>query len=319
MGRSGGVERGGRRRRRTSWSAPAGAFVAILGAGGAQAQTPAATPPRGDYPATTSEADILRWVATRTSIPRASILIVEPRAVVALGLRTPAGSPGSLAHAEVREELISQDATTRSALFSVDLDCAARRFRIVDRKTFALPDLKGEGQLNPQAGAWSPVAEGAPVAKAWQAVCTTDFVYPFADQAVSTALPAPRPASPPPAPPVRRLAAVAAPAPTPKALPASAPAPALGSHAGGPYEAVLGSYAVKDNAIAASDKLGRVMAGDLAGRRKALVTVTVKGKVYTALTVSGFATAAEASGFCNGARAVPLACMVRRGEAARAD
>ena len=307
MGRSGGVERGGRGRGRAGWRPAAGAAFATLIAGAAQAQgqVQTAAPPRGDFPATNSEADILRWVAMRTSIPRGAILMVEPRAVVSLGARTPSGGPGTLAHVEVREELISQDATTRSAVFSVDLDCAARRFRIIDRKTFALPDLKGEGQLNPQPGAWSAVADGAPVAKAWQAVCTTDFVYPYSTQAISTALPAPRPTPPPPpplAPPVRRLATIAAPPPVP------VPAP----YAGGAYAAVLGSYAVKDNAVAASEKLGRVLASDLQGRRKSLVTVTVKGKVYTALTVRGFATAADASGFCDAARAVPLACMVRR-------
>lgn len=313
MGRSGGVEQGGHGR---GWAVPgpaAGAALAALICGAAQAQTqvqgPAQAPaaPRGDFPATNSEPDILRWIATRTSIPRASILMLEPRAVVALGLRTPAGSPGSLAHAEVREELISPEATTRSAIFSVELDCAGRRFRIVDRKTFALPDLKGEGQFNPQPGAWSPVVDGAPVAKAWQAICTTDFVYPYGSQTISTATLAPRPTLPPPAaPPVRKLAALAAPTSAPAAPPTA-------SYAGGPYQAVLGSYSVRENAVAASDKLSRVLARDLQGRRKSLVTVTVKGTVYTALTVSGFATAAEASGFCNAARAVPLACMVRRG------
>ncbi len=199
MGRSGGVGRCGLGRWGAGYGPAAGAALALLIGGTAQAQSQVQTqtlptaPTRGDFPATTSEADILHWVATRTSIPRGAILIIEPRAVVSLGTRTPAGSPGTLAHAEVREELISRDATTRSAVFSVDLDCTARKFRIVDRKTFPLPDLKGEGQLNPQPGAWSPVADGAPVAKAWLAVCTTDFVYPYGSQPISTAAPGERP------------------------------------------------------------------------------------------------------------------------------
>ena len=324
MGRSGGVERGGLGRGQAGLGAASGAALAALIAGTAatqaQAQTPAAAPPRGDFPTSTSEADILRWVATRTSIPRGAILLVEPRAVVSLGTRTPAGSPGTLAHAEVHEELISPDATTRSALFSVDLDCSARKFRIIDRKTFPLPDLKGEGQLNPQPGAWSPVVDGAPVAKAWQAVCTTDFVHPYGSQASTAPLASRTAAAPstPPAAPVRRLATAAAPAaaPAPRAPPSFAPPAAPERRAiGGAYEAVLGSYSVRDNAVAASEKAGRVLAGELQGHRKSLVTVTVKGQVFTALTVSGFATAADASGFCNAARAVPLACMVRRGGA----
>ena len=86
MGRSGGVQRDGLGLGRAGWSLAAGAALASLIGGTAQAQSQVQTqtlptaPPRGDFPATTSEADILHWVATRTSIPRGAILIIEPRA-----------------------------------------------------------------------------------------------------------------------------------------------------------------------------------------------------------------------------------------------
>ncbi len=319
MGRTSGVEQGGFGR---AWGWAAGLGLAAMAAGAAQAQPAApapSAPAGGDLPATSSEADILHWIATRTSIPRASILMIEPRAVAALAGRSPAGAPGSLAHAEVHEELIGPDARTRSAMFSVDLDCASHRFRITQRKTFALPDLKGEGQVNPQPGPWSAINEGAPVAKAWDAVCTAGFVFPYAaPRTAVAAVAAPRRAStqdgswlPPP---IAFTSSAAADASPPAVKPPSAaarPVPA----AGGPYEAVLGSYTVRENALGASAKLDQVLAREMAGHTKALVTATVKGQVYTVLTVDGFASAADAAGFCQAAKAIPLACLAKRGGA----
>ena len=300
MGRIGGVERSGLGR-----GSALGLCLAALISGAAQAQpAPTPAPQAGDVPASNSEADILHWIATRTSIPRGTILMLEPKAVVALAGKTPPAE-GGLAHADIREELIGPDAKARSAMFSVDLDCTGHRFRIVTRTTYALPDLKGDSQVNPEAAPWTAVNDGAPVAKAWQAVCTNDFAYPYATRtaiATSPSAPGTRPAA---AAPVRRLAA-APPAPTPAAAPASA---------GGDYEAVLGAYTVRDNAVAASEKLDHVLSNELAGRRKALVSTTVRGKAYTVLTVSGFATAADASDFCKAARNIPLACIAKRGGA----
>ncbi len=329
MERSGGVGRGGCAGARGAWGAGAGVLLAILMGPPAQAQ-PIATAPLsapatqaeapGDYPASTSEADILRWLATRTSIPRASLLLIEPQAVVALAGRSPGGSSSSISHAEVREELIGPGAKTRSALFSVDLDCADHKFRIVARKTYALPDLRGEAQSNPEPGPWSQVNAGAPVAKAWQAVCTNDFTFPYGGQQTASAAPVVRKASTAgaapapiqagaakPPPPVRKLA-TAAPPPASRPAPVEASAPVVS----GDFEAVLGSYTVKDNALAASEKLDTVLARDMVGRRKALVTATVKGRVFTVLTVTGFANAADASSFCRDAKAIPLDCLVKK-------
>ncbi len=318
MGRTVSVRQDGK-----SQAAHAGSLAAasaLLFAGAATAQTLPAAAPGGDFPASNAEADILHWVATRTTITKSSILMVEPRAVVALASRSPAGTPGALAHAEVREELIGQDAKTRSASFSVDLDCAGRRFRIIQRKTYALPDLRGEAQDNPQPAPWAEVNEGAPVAKAWKAVCTNDFVFPYASQQtasgasslqrpIATALPSTPPAPksmtrPAPEAPVRRLATAA---PPPKLADSEAGA------SGGAFEAVLGSYTVRDNAVAASAKIDKALAGQMAGHRKALVAATVKGQAYTVLTVSGFATPTDAADFCRSAKAIPLACMVKKG------
>lgn len=274
------------------------AAMAALMAQGAQAAPAAGA---ADYPATTAEADILRWIAARTSISRGSILILEPKAVVALAAK---GAPmGSVVRGELREELISPDVKARSALFIVDLDCSTRRYRIVERRIFPLPDLKGEPQVDPQARAWAPVIDTAPVGRAWLAACTDGFVFPYAAQ-VAAAPPA-QPTPPAPPPPPRRLAA----AKTAPAAPPPSPSPAPD----GAYEAVLGAYTVRANAEAASEKLGRALAGRLQGRRKTLVPATVKGTNYTVLTVSGFATAGEASGFCAAAKAIPLACIVKRG------
>jgi hypothetical protein len=300
---------------------------AVLIAGAAGAQTAPAVATGGDFPASNAEADILHWVATRTSISRASILMVEPRAVVALSGRSPAGTPGSLAHAEVREELIGPDTKTRSASFSVDLDCAGHRFRIIQRKTYVLPDLRGEAQDNPQPAPWAEVNEGAPVAKAWKAVCTSDFVFPYPAQQtasiapslqkpIATAAPStppvPRAATrPTPDVPVRKLAAAAPPV-APKPAPAPKPATSVPPAVGGAFEAVLGSYTVRDNAMAASAKVDKVLTGQMAGHRKALVSATVKGQAYTVLTVSGFATPSDAAEFCRAAKAIPLACMVKK-------
>jgi len=319
MGRASGVANSGLGRGLGVWPAAGGTLAVLIG-GAALAQAV------GDFPASTSEADILHWVAARTSIPRASILMLEPNAVVSLASRSPPGAQGTPAHAEVREELIGPDAKTRSALFSVDLDCAGHRFRIVQRRTFPLPDLQGEGQVNPQPAPWTEVAEGAPVAKAWAAVCTSGFVFPFAGQqtaSAATVVQGPIPTAPsaiapvakaaaPPAPraPVRKLAAASSP-PAPK--PSPPPEAAASPVAGGPFEAVLGAYTVKDNAVAASAKLDKVLSAEMAGHRKSLVAATVKGQAYTVLTVSGFANPTDAADFCRAAKSIPLACLVKKG------
>ena len=249
-----------------------------------------------DFPASSAEADILGWIAVRTSMPRSSILIIEPRAVVALAGKSPAA--GGVVRVDVREELIGQDARTRSALFTVDLDCSTRRFRIAERRMFPLPDLKGPPQTDPQPRPWAAVQEASPIARAWQAVCTAGFVFPYASQAASAPAPPPRSSAP------KAQVAVALAAP-------DSPAP---TSSAGPYEAVLGAYTVKANALAASAKLDRALGRQLTGRRKAVVTATVKGVSYSVLSVSGFPTASEASVFCKAAHAIPLACIVKRAD-----
>ena len=327
MGRSVSVKPGGASRGRRGWELAV--MSAVLIAGAARAQTAPAPAPSGDFPVSNAEADILHWVVTRTSIARSSILMIEPRAVVALAGRSPVGATGDLAHAEVREELIGPDAKTRSASFSVDLDCAGRRFRIIQRKTYALPDLHGEAQDNPQPAPWAEVNEGAPVAKAWKAVCTNDFVFPYAPQQtasaasslqrpIATALPSSPPALKPaarPAPeaPIRRLATAAPPPASPKPAPAAKLADSVTGASGGAFEVVLGSYTIRDNAVAASAKVDKALAGEMAGHRKALIAATVKGQAYTVLTVSGFATPTDAADFCRSAKAIALACMVKKG------
>ena len=270
----------------------------------------AAAPSGGDYPASTSESEILRWVSARTSIARGMILMIEPRAVIALAVR-PSPPTGALARAELREELTGEDAKTRSARFLVDLDCSSRRYRIVERRMYALPDLRGEPQTDLQARPWAPVEEASPIARAWQAACTPGFVYPYASVAVATAPPVP--ALKPPAPRVQRVVAAPPVSETPASQAPATPTPPTSRPViAGPYSAVLGSYTVRANATAASEKVDRILGAQMSGRRKALVAATVKGVSYTVLTVSGFASAAEAAGFCEAARAIPLECLAKR-------
>ncbi len=290
-----------------------GVITALLA--GQHVAAAAAAPASADAPASTSEADTLRWIAARTSIAHGMILMVEPKAVVALAAKPPPPL-GAVVRVELHEELTSAEAATRSARFVVDLDCSTHRYRIVERRMFPLPDLKGEPQTDPTARPWAVVDDGSPVARAWQASCTAGFVYPYASLAAAAAAPTPR-APPPPRPlaakPAKSIAravppsAPAAPTPTPMPTPALvAPAPA------GPYIALLGSFSVKANALAASDKLDHALAAQLAGRRKMLTAATIKGTSYTVLTVSGFRDAAEAGAFCTAARGIGLECLARR-------
>ncbi len=290
------------------------AALAALAGGAALAATPAG-PSRPDAPASTGEADTLRWVTARTSINPGMILMVEPKAVVAFAARPP--SPiGSVVRVDVHEELTNPEATTRSARFLVDLDCATHRFRIVERRMYPLPDLKGDPQADLSPRPWGAIDDGSPVARAWQAVCAPGFAYPYASLAsassppLQTAPPTRLAAAKPPRPPVvlasARPPSVSEPAPAAPATATSAPAPA------GPYMVLLGSYSVKANALAASGKLDHALASQLAGRRKTLTPATIKGTSYTVLTVSGFDDAAEAGAFCKSARGIGLECLARR-------
>ena len=282
------------------------AAVAALAGGAALAAAPA-DPSRPDAPASTSEADTLRWVAARTSIPRGMILLIEPKAVVSL-MAKPSPAMGAVVRVDLHEELTDASAATRSARFLVDLDCSMRSFRIVERRMYPLPDLRGEPQADLVARAWSPINEGSPVASAWRAACTPGFVYPYASLAAASE-PAPPPARIA-APTMTRTAAAQPPAPPP--APPAQPPPAEPALRTGAYTAVLGSYSVSANAKGASDRLDRSLSKEMAGHRKALTPVVVKGTSYTALTVSGFATAAEAGAFCTSARGIGLECFTKR-------
>lgn len=311
MGQASGVGRKDRVRRVGKGGTTAVIALSLFVAG--QALAAPAPAPAADLPSSNAEPDILRWIAQRTSISRRLILIVEPRAVVALASGISMG-PGSVARAELREELIGPDAKTRSALFFVDLDCTTKRFRIAEREMFPLPDLKGAALTDPDPKAWAAVDEAAPIGKAWLAACTQGFVFPYAAQPVAASAPTPTPSKKSPVPPTQILAGAPAPRTASRPAPAgtSAPAPAPTPAAGGAYEAVLGAFAVKANAQAASEKVDRVLAPALAGRRKALVAATVNGKALTVLTVSGFSSAADAASFCTAARAIHLDCVAKR-------
>ncbi|HEX4095855.1 MAG TPA: hypothetical protein VHX64_03955 [Caulobacteraceae bacterium] len=269
-----------------------------------------------DVPSSNAESDILRWIAQRTSISRRLILIVEPRAVVALASGISMG-PGSVARAELREELIGPDAKTRSALFFVDLDCTTRKYRIAERELYPLPDLKGAVLTDLGHKPWAAIDEAAPIGKAWLAACTTGFVFPYATQSAGEPAPTPPPAPvrKPPPPPTQTVASAPAPRPVARAAPAatSAPTSVPTPAARGAYEAVLGAFEVKANALAASDKVDRLLAHTRAGRRKTLGAATVNGKVFTVLKVSGFSSAADAASFCSSARAVHLDCVAKKG------
>ena len=316
MGRALSVGRGCDRARRIGRGGAAAIALSLSVVGSAAAAT--VPPVAPDVPASNAEPDILRWIAQRTSISRRMILIVEPRAVVALASSISMVGPGSVARAQLREELLGADAKTRSALFAVDLDCTSHKYRIAEREMYPLPDLKGAALTDPEPKPWAAVDESAPIGKAWLAACSPGFVFPYAPQAVAAApaptpAPSPAPIKKPPAPRTLTVAGAPPPRATPRPAPAPPPAPAPSpAAAGGPYEAVLGAFAVKANAVAASDKLDRVLAPALAGRRKGLHTATVNGKLFTVLSVSGFASASDAASFCNAARAIKLDCVAKR-------
>ena len=244
-----------------------------------------AAPVPGDFPSSAGETDVLRWVGSRTSINRAAILAIDPRAVIALERETAAADRPGVVSAEIREELIGTDvagrAEARSVLISLELDCGARRFRILGRTLFTLPDLQGTARNEAGNQAWTAVDERAPIGKAWRAGCDTSFAFPYAG---------------------------------PRLQPASAPALARVPSAtlAGSYQVVLGSFTVAGNAQAAADRLDHGFADALAGRRPRIRPTTISGRSYSVVSVATFASAGEASDFCGRIRLSKLECAVRK-------
>lgn len=195
---------------KSSRRAAAAAVIACAFAASARAA------PATDYPASPAEPDVLKWLADRTSVTQGSVLVIQRLAAISLERRT-AADKGGVVHAGVREEIIDADtasrALARSVLLSVDLDCSQRRFRILSRTLYGQPDLKGEGRTEAGSQAWTPVDPGAPIGKAWQAVCSKDFAFPYAVRTEAKA----------PAPPESRSEPKP---PTPAAAPAQAQAKA---------------------------------------------------------------------------------------------
>ena len=270
--------------------------LAALGLGAAAAPQ--------DFPASSSDAEILRWVKARTSIDRGTILSVGPQAVIAFERKT--GSLDNVVSAEVREELIGPElaarAQARSVRITLELDCGAHRYRILGRTLFALTNLEGQGRNEAGSQGWAQVDETAPIGRAWQAVCTPGFLFPYAS-APPTAAATTTPSKPDLIEPTAKAKTAAIAKPT---------APRSGD-----YEVLLGSYSVPANAQGAAAKLTRRFAEALAGRKPSISPVTVSGKSYSAVRVGPFATAPDASSFCTRIKASGLVCVVKTKESAK--
>lgn len=290
------------------------AFAAGLGlSSGATAQN--APPPT--YPPSLDPEPLLAWLQRETDIQPDKVLAVTPQALTSLMTTFPA-APSQGPRLVIRAEALSADAAARTGALSwhvsMSADCGRHRVRLGETTGYPERNLIGERKpLRPAETDWREPEAGTALDAAWRAACAPDFKGPF-QQAETAAAPAARSDAPAKAAPVERQpvtepkAAPRAPkpAPEPKSAPAAKTAPTAAPAAGG--------VAVQVGATPSEADAKNLLASlgvTAAGRRAWIETAEVGGKTWRRVLIGGFASTAEASGFCEQLKSAGKACFVR--------
>jgi hypothetical protein len=290
-----------------------GAFAAAILIGvSARAETPAYPP----YPAVKTLQAVGQWVQAQTDIPlqtvvgigKDSIFSVEP------------GRDRSVAPAIrviIRQEAIDPDFTNRlggrSAVMTVDLDCAGRRVFQRSLELYAGSNRKGAVQHLGAGTDWRAVPAGSYMDAVLASVCQPGYRALYAQGAAPSTQPAapraavsyapPAPAAPPYVP-ARPAGVAVAPLPAPSAPayapapPAARPIPASVAQAAAGARIEIGRYPSANDAIRAADVLAQAYPGTLAGKQRRIEVSTAGGRTEFRSLVEGFDSRAAAESFC---------------------
>jgi hypothetical protein len=315
-------------------------LAAICGPAAAFAQTSAVETPAKDsliFPSSLEPTVLVDWLKRETNIPPGAVVAISPLAVVAITQTKPMASPEGF-EVTVQAETVDAGFSRQEGLASwnatMKLACKDRTFSMGEVTAHTGRNLKGETRpIQTALAGWNPVTPGTMQGQIWSARCDGDFKAPLAQ--TSKPMPAPAPASPPPATP-RLKPTIAAPPPvssppTPAPKPAPAPAtpvakppaakaptsPAKSTGPSRPASAQILSAPSSDEAARALTKLKSKLGSEMSGLSTSVVPVLADGKPRYRAIVSGFRNPAEAMAFCEKVTAAGGKCLAR-GDAGRA-
>jgi len=313
--------------------------VLCLAAALAGAAAPALGQLAPSYPPSRSLADVAAWLQRETPIQPAQVVDISPQAVTAVTTATPMGETrGFLANISseaMDPDIVSHDGVTGWTI-PVEVDCERREVRLGVMTGYRSRDLRTDPKVVRDADtAWVVPSPTAPLAAVIRALCDRDFHRPLAGR-TQLAAKAPGPAKPEaskpaaaktkpalmPAPPLRTAMLPAPAASAEKAAPPpTAAEPAAHAAAkpkvkppagGGSFAVQVGASPSQADAQALLAKVKKKFAAEMGGAGASVATVQLDGKTVNRALITGFASSAEASGFCRMLTAKGQACFVRR-------
>jgi sporulation related protein len=262
------------------------------------------------YPPSRALGDIATWLQRDTPISLGQVVDVSPSAVTAVTSATPMGETRGFL-ATISSEATDPDVPARQGIvawsISVEVDCERHAVRLGTMTGYPGRDLRTEPRLvRPADTSWVTPTPGAPLGAVTRALCDRDFKRPFGGR-LQVASKAPEPA--------RAAAAHEAPPlalrPTLPPEPVAPAKPRPSPVAGGLAVQIGASPSLPDiQGLLARFK--KAFAANLDGLTTNVATVQVDGKTVNRALISGFASTAEANGFCKTLEAAGQACFVRR-------
>lgn len=301
-------------------------FAAALGAAAAPGVGQAADI---SYPPSRSLNDIAAWLQRDTPIALGQVVDVSPSAVTAVTAAAPTGQPrGFLANISseaVDPEILAQEGIASWSI-PVEIDCDRRAVRLGVMTGFRGRDLTSDPRTVRDADTqWVNPMANAPLGATVRALCDREFRRPFAGRVKVAAnaqppSPSPGPTQPPAtakAPTLRPTLAPARPAAAPvsaaeKSSPPTRAAKAKSASGGGSVTVQIGASPSLPDTQTLLAKFKKKFAPELSGLNAAVATVQVEGKTVNRALISGFASPAEANGFCRKLAQSGQACFIRR-------
>ncbi len=277
--------------RRSSLTVPLSLLAGLLAVGG----DAAAAAEIDDYPSALTRPVLTPWITSHTTIRTADIVSVGGGRIVAITRRGAPAGGGKPIRIGFRTEIISaaevKDAGGRSESSEIDVDCAARKAKLVSTQTYSQRNLSGTFASKPGWPVWVAAAPGTTLESMVAAACDRGFRGAFAPRIAT--------------------------APAPPALVRSGPAPA----AIAPKPASLGRLATvvqisasnsRAQAQASLDSLKRSLPALAADHETLIETTTVAGQTFYRALLVGFAAPADARKLCAALKAAGGDCLVRQ-------
>jgi hypothetical protein len=260
------------------------AVASIVGRAGAALPFP-------PFPASETTPQISHWLASQTSLPPASVVLIGPGYVFAYVTPDPPAEANGLVWKQIREEVTSLDMNNRlggrSATATLAFDCARNTATASNVIVYTGNSLTGAAGRSIPASDWLTANPGLYLMDLAKAACNPGFQGPFAGS-VSQATAAPVIAPPPRVPPPHAIAASTGPE----------------------HWVQVGAFASPGSANQRWREIQRLLPAQSAGRALRFETADRDGKTLLRALAGPFR-ASDAQAFCAALKYRGGDCLVR--------